>query len=53
MSLQLGLQDYNTALNAYNNEYNKNVKAVDLYNDKLIKAIQLIVLAKEYKNNAN
>lgn len=33
--LGLGKDDYNTAYTKYTNEYNKNVKAVDLYNAKL------------------
>ncbi len=34
-ALNLGKEDYNTALTKYTNEYNKNTKAIDLYNAKL------------------
>lgn len=33
--IKLGQQDYNTAYQEYTNEFNKNVKAVDLYNSQL------------------
>ncbi len=33
--LGLGKEDYQTAYTKYTNEYNKNVKAIDLYNTKL------------------
>ena len=33
--VNLGKEDYQTALTNYNNEYNKNVKAIDLYNSEL------------------
>lgn len=34
-SIQFGLQDYNTALNKWNSEYQQNVKATELYNQGL------------------
>lgn len=33
--LNLGKEDYNTAYTRYTNEYNKNIKAIDLYNTQL------------------
>ena len=34
-ALELGKEDYKTALTNYNNEYSKNLKAVELYNNEL------------------
>lgn len=33
--VNMGERDYNQALNEYNNEYNKNLKAIDIYNTQM------------------